>query len=201
MLASEHAHDQESDEETGMAVVRIEDEHAVYEFEGEVIAGGPDSPVSTALDARQRHRARWMEAVLYIKPDKMYVLWEANYSLVWHQIDGGGHVRKPAEVPWSQLDRNAVYCGALPAREGRESCPPGPRRGPKGIGRIVLAELPQHRVSSYPDHHAVIRRMTLAQRGDGSMSAALSEPMSELLRQARLNDPAFRGGAKPVVRM
>jgi hypothetical protein len=201
MLASEHADDQENDEETPMDVVRIEDQHAVYEFEGEVIAGGPDCPVTTALDARQRRRARWMEAVLYIKPDKTYVLWQVNYSLVWHLIDGGGHVRKPVQMPWSQLDRDAVYCGALPTREGRESCPPGPRRGPKGAGRTILAELPQHRVSSHPDHHAVIRAVTLAQRGDGSMSAALSEPMNELLRQARLNDPAFRGGAKPVVRM
>ena len=184
-----------------MDTVRIDDEYAVYEFTAEVIAGGPDSPVSTALGATgQWQRPRWMEATLYRKPDRTYVLHQVNYSLVWHLLSGEGHVRKPAQVPWSQLDRDAVYCGSLPGR-GREQCPKAGRRGPKGAGRMVLAELPQHKVSSHPGHMAVIEHVTMARRSDGTASAALSEPMRELLRQAAENDPAFRTGAKPVMKM
>ena len=48
---------------------------------------------------------------------------------------------------------------------------------------------------------AVIEHVTMARRSDGTASAALSEPMRELLRQAAENDPAFRTGAKPVMKM
>jgi hypothetical protein len=184
-----------------MPRVVIKDEHVDYEIDGEIIAGGPDCPVSTALDARQRQRARWMEATLYRKYDGTYVLHQVNYSLVWHLVDGQGHVRKPAETPWSRLPRNAVYCGFLPPREHREQCPPGGRRGPRGAGRVVLTEMPQHKVSSHPDSHSVIRAVTVARHGDGGASAAVSEPMRELLRQAAENDPAFASGARPVIRM
>jgi hypothetical protein len=142
-----------------------------------------------------------MEATLYRKRDGTYVLHQVNYSLVWHLGTGSGHVRKPRQTPWSRLDRQAVYCGSLPGREGREQCSPAGRRGPQGAGREVLTELPQHKVSSHPDHHAVIRSVTIARHGDGSASAAVSEPMRELLRQAALNDPAFRSGMKTVVKM
>jgi len=40
-----------------------------------------------------------------------------------------------------------------------------------------------------------------ARRPDGSVSVALSGPMRELLDQAAAIDPAFRTGAKPVMRM
>jgi hypothetical protein len=180
-----------------MPRVTVRDEHVDFEINGEVIAG----PVSTALDARQRQRARWMEATLYASESGGYVLHQVNYSLVWHLPDGEGHVRKPAEVPWSRLDRNAVYCGFLPAREHREQCPPAGRRGPRGAGKMVLAEQPQHKVTSHPDYQAVIRAVTLARHGDGSLSAAVSEPMRELLRQAAENDPAFASGVRPVVKM
>lgn len=184
-----------------MPHVVIKDEHVDFEIDGEIIAGGPDNPVSTALDAQRRQRARWMEATLYKKSDGTYVLHQVNYSLVWHLADGGGHVRKPAETPWSKLDRSAVYCGFLPARERREQCPPAGRRGPKGAGRTVLTELPQHKVSSHPDAASVTRAVTIARHGDGGASAAVSEPMRELLRQAAENDPAFTSGARPVIRM
>jgi len=184
-----------------MTLVRIEDERAVYEFDAEIIAGGPDSPVSTALGARSYwQRPRWMEATLYRKPDRTYVLHQVNYSLVWHLVSGEGHVRKPGRVPWSQLERDAVYCGSLPGR-GREQCPKAGRRGPRSAGQVVLAELPQHKVSSHPDTRAVITAVMTARRPDGSVSVALSGPMRELLDQAEANDPAFRGGAKPVMRM
>jgi hypothetical protein len=184
-----------------MTRVVIKDEHVDYEINGEVIAGGPDHPVSTALDAKGRQRARWMEATLYRKDDGTYVLHQVNHSLVWHLADGEGHVRKPAETLWSRLDRQAVYCGFLPPREHREQCPPAGRRGPKGAGRVVLTELPQHKVESHPDYQAVIRAVTLARHGGGSVSAAVSEPMRELLRQAAGNDPAFASGVKTIIRM
>jgi hypothetical protein len=180
-----------------MPRVVIKDEHVDFEIDGTVIAG----PVSTALDARQRQRARWMEATLYAKDDGTYVLHQVNHSLVWHLADGEGHVRKPRETQWSRLDRNAVYCGFLPGREGREQCPPAGRRGPKGAGRTVLTELPQHKVSGHPDYQSVIRTVTMARHGDGGTSAAVSEPMRELLRQAAENDPAFASGARTVIRM
>jgi hypothetical protein len=184
-----------------MPRVVIRDEHVDYEIDGRVIAGGPDHPVSTALDSRQRQRARWMEATLYAKDDGTYVLHQVNYSLVWHLAGSEGHVRKPAETLWSRLPRAAVYCGFLPPREQREQCPPAGRRGPKGAGRVVLTELPQHKVSSHPDYASVIKAVTVARRGDGSSSAAVSEPMRELLRQAAENDAAFAAGIRPVIRM
>jgi hypothetical protein len=180
-----------------MPRVVIKDEQVDYEIDGEVIAG----PVSTALDAKQRQRARWMEATLYAKSDGTYVLHQVNYSLVWHLAGGEGHVRKPEEALWSRLPRGAVYCGYLPPREHREQCPPAGRRGPKSAGRVVLTELPQHKVSSHPDYQAVIKAVTVARHGDGSSSAAVSEPMRELLRQAAENDPAFASGIKTVIRM
>ena len=180
-----------------MPRVVIQDEQVDYEIDGDVIAG----PVSTALDAKQRQRARWMEATLYRKPDGTYILHQVNYSLVWHLADGAGHVRKPHEELWSRLPRGAVYCGFLPPREHREQCPPACRWGPRGAGKVVLTELPQHKVTSHPDYHAVIRDVTVARRGDGSASAAVSEPMRELLRQAAGNDPAFATGIKTVIRM
>jgi hypothetical protein len=181
-----------------MPVVRIIDEFAEYVFEADVIAG----PVSTRIDARSRPRPRWMEATLYRKSDGTYVLHQVNKSVVWHlDAHADSHVRKPENVPWSRLPRDAVYCGSLPVREGRQHCPLAGRRGPRSAGQVVVTELPQQKVSTHPDVHAVIRAVTLARRGDGSVSAALSEPMRELLVEAEENDPAFAGAARPVVRM
>ena len=181
-----------------MPVVRIADEFAFYEFEAEIIAG----PVSTQIDARQRKRPRWLQVTLYRKEDGSYVLHSVNLSVVWHlDAHADSHVRKPENTPWSRLDRDAVYCGSLPVREGRQHCPLAGRRGPRRAGQVVVTELPQHKVSSHPDVPSVIRAVTLARRGDSSVSAALSEPMRELLVEAEENDPAFAGAARPVIRM
>ena len=174
---------------------RIEDEFQVYTFAGRRIAGPvstrePDAPGS-------RPRSRWMTATLYLKDSGEYVLHTVNESLVWHLPDGIGHVRMPSSAAFGQLTDDAVYCGDLPPREGYEQCAVLPRRGRPP--RIIVEE-PQHKVVTLPDWPAVVREVTVRQRGDGSISAAVSAPMRELLAQARQNDPAFRG-AKPRVRM
>lgn len=184
-----------------MELVRIEDEDVVYEFEAERIAG----PVSTRLDPKDRQRARWMEASIYRKPDNTYIFSQVSISTVWHLADGAGHVRKPEVVSRDELPGKVVYCGVLPARDGREHCPPmtlEESRDRASVPDLVVIERDQHRVWVCPDRDAVIARMTVANhRSDGARSAAVSRPMGELLDQAALNDPAFRQAAKPVVRL
>jgi hypothetical protein len=177
-------------------LVQIEDESVVYEFEAERIAG----PVSTRLDGKDRQRARWMEASLYRKPDDTYVFAQVNHSTVWHAPAGIAHVRKPLEVSRDALPDKPVYCGVLPARPGREQCPPMDlAQSRRAIPARVVAEAPQYSTWMLPDWDKVVRRMVLASHRDGSgTSAAVSGPMRELLRQAALNDPAF-AGVKPVV--
>jgi hypothetical protein len=177
-------------------LVRIEDESVVYEFEAARIAG----PVSTRLDGRGRQRARWMEAALYRKPDDTYVFTQVNYSTVWHALAGARHVRRPLEVTRDALPDRAVYCGVLPARPGREQCPPMELlRSRREIPPRVVTELTQHNVWNLPDRDTAVRRMVLASHRDGSgTSAAVSGPMRELLAQAAASDPAF-AGVKPVV--
>ena len=175
-----------------MPVIRIEDEFVTYEVDGEVIAG----PVSTRVPADGgRPRPRWMEATLYRKADGTYVLHTVNRSLVWHLIEQGlGHVRKPVETDEGNLPDGAVYCGVL---SRGEKCPQWIR---DHVPDRVLVEEPQHKMVSCPDATAVIRQVTTARRGDGSVSVALSEPMRELLTEAEENDPAFRI-ARPVMTM
>lgn len=184
-----------------MELVRIEDEDVVYEFDAELIAG----PVSTRLDPKDRQRARWMEASLYRKHDNTYIFSQVSISTVWHLADGAGHVRKPEVIPRDELPDRAVYCGVLPARSGREHCPPmslEESRDWDNVPDVVVAERDQHRVWTCPDRESVISRMTVANhKSDGARSAAVSEPMSELLEQAAMNDPAFRQAGKPVVRL
>lgn len=176
-----------------MPVFVIRDEHLDYEIDGEVIAG----PVSTEYSASGEPRARWMEATLYRKGDGTYVIHQVNQSVVWHLLSGGDHVRMPDRIPYGELSGSDVYCGNLAGRPGRRQCP---RTLPRQEPALVLAELPQHRAISCPDYRAVIREVSTARRGDGSVSVATSEPMRELLAQAAVNDPAFRGD-RPVVSM
>jgi len=175
----------------------ISDEFADFEIAGEVIAG----PVSTELDARGRPRPRWYEATLYRKPGGSYVLHQVSLSRVWHLHEhAGSHVRKPGEASRSRLPASAVYCGSLPARENREQCPPAGPEARSRHGEVAVTELPQHKVSAFPDAEAVIREVMTARRPGGSVSVALSEPMRELLTEAERRDPAFRG-ARPAFMM
>jgi hypothetical protein len=184
-----------------MPLIEIPDEPAAWQFRGHRIAG----PVSTAFDHTGRQRPRWLEAELYARDDGGYVMSQANFSLVWHLPSGGGHVRKPARVPSGELPGNAVYCGTLPPRPGREACPPEPDSvllDPFGTGGAVvhdaaplevITELPQRKVFRCRDFTDLIRRISTARHGDGGMSFTLSAPMQELIRQAAESDPAFEG--------
>lgn len=182
-----------------METIRIEDETVAFEFSGERIAG----PVSTRLDPRKRQRARWLEAELFRREDGSYVYCQVNYSTVWHYPDGAAHVRKPLVIPASQLPDRPVYCGVLPARAGRDQCPPLTLEAARvmDIPAEVIAEAPQHRILRLPGRDAVIRQLVMANRRDEGVSAAVSEPMRKLLAQAAQNDPAFRDGSKTVVPM
>lgn len=177
-------------------IVRIEDEHQIYEFDGDRIAG----PVSTRFDKRSRQRARWMEATLYRKSDGTgYIFYQVSYSIVWHLPDAFPHIRKPLAAARSELPQRAVYCGVLPSREGRDQCPAAVL-GNEPDAVSVLAEMPQYKVWAFPDTGSLIQRLTVARHsGDGSASAATSGPMHDLLAEAARNDPAFASGAKPVV--
>lgn len=181
--------------------VRIEDEAVVYEFEAECIAG----PVSTRLDPKRRQRARWMTATLWRKPDNTYVFAQESVSTVWHLPAGASHVRKPVRTAGAGLPDRAVYCGVLPARDGREHCPPmtlEESRDQANVPDLVVTEETQRRVWTCPDRDAVIARMTVAHhKSDGARSAAVSGPMRDLLDQAALNDPEFRQADKPVVQI
>jgi hypothetical protein len=182
-------------------LVQIEDDDVVYEFTGTLIAG----PVSTRLDAKDRQRARWMEASLYRKSDDTYVFTQVSISTVWHQLDGASHVRKPSWTHRGDLPDRAVYCGVLPVRPGREHCPPmtlEESRDPRNIPGLAVTEQIQRRVWTCPDRDSVIARMTVAHyKSDGARSAAVSGPMGLLLDQAAENDPAFRTSEKPVVQI
>ena len=181
-----------------MPVTRITDEFASYEIDGEVIAG----PVSTRFPTDGgRPRPRWMEATLFVKDDRTYVLHTVNHSLVWHLTESGlGHIRKPVETDSARLPGGSVYCGSLTRGE---QCPQrGPRwaADPGSWPERVLTEMAQHKVESWPDAAAVIEGVSTARRRGGAVSVALSEPMRELLTEAEENDPVFRS-AHPVMRL
>lgn len=177
-------------------IVRIEDEHQIYEFDGDRIAG----PVSTRHDNRGRQRARWMEATLYRRTDGTgYIFYQVSYSMVWHLPDAFAHIRKPLAAARDALPQRAVYCGVLPSRDGRDQCPPADL-GDEPETVSVLTEMPQYKVWTFPDTDSLIQRLTVARhRGDSSTSAATSGPMHDLLAEAAQNDPAFASGSKPVV--
>ena len=180
-----------------MPLVVIHDVPVSFEFSGEVIAR-----VSTRENAAGRQRVRWFTAVLYRKDDGSdgYVLHQANWSRVWHLDEyAGDHVRKPGAAEHGELPGNAVYCGSLDPRD--RQCPPGSRQGPPlPPGTAVVTELPQHKVTAYPDADAVIRGVLTTRRGEGSVSVALSDPMGELMDEAAENDPPI-AAARPVIRL
>jgi hypothetical protein len=186
-----------------MPLIEIPDEPAAWRFRGHRIAG----PVSTARDHAGQQRPRWLEAELYARDDGGYVVSQVNLSLVWHLPDAAGHIRKPAEMPGSELPDGAVYCGTIPPRPGRAACPPprdhavlDPFGGNRVTGQLevpdlVLTELPQRKVFRCRDFPDILRRISTARHGDGGSSITLSAPMQELIRQAARNDPAFAESA------
>jgi hypothetical protein len=172
-----------------------------YRFAGELIAG----PVTTAFDHTGTQRPRWLEASLYRRDGHGYVVSQENYSLVWHQPDiPRGHVRIPVLKSSSELDPRAIYCGEIPPKPGRESCPPlanatvmNPFSGASAGALMevlppkVITEAPQRKVFVCPDWRSVIAQIATARHGASGQSLSLSAPMRELLALAAENDPAF----------
>jgi hypothetical protein len=185
-----------------MTSVRIEDEFQVYEFTGAQLAY-----VTTRLDPKDRQRARWADFTLYRKDDGTYLFCQVSYSLVWHYLAGQDHVKKPEIVASGALGHQAVYCGVMPVKAGRNYCPAMSLAESRRVRKPerVACELPQYKIWTFPSAPKVIARMTVARHvSDGSASAATSEPMRNLLRQAALLDPAFQmdsAADKPVIRL
>jgi len=171
-----------------------------FVFSGELIAG----PVSTAFDRLGTQRPRWLEVSLYARDHGGYVVLQANYSVVWHEPGGAGHVRIPVRARSAELPGNAIYCGDIPPKPGRPSCPPlggarvlhpfsdGAQRPAPARPSQVITEAPQIKVFECPDWQSVIVQLATARHsGSGARSIALSAPMRELMALAAEVDPAF----------
>jgi hypothetical protein len=180
-----------------MAVIEIPDEFSNLRFEGEKIGG----PVTTAFDHTGAQRPRWLEAVAYERADGGFIVAQANYSLVWHQPDApAGHIRSPGPLAFAALPGQAVYCADVPAKPGRETCPPiRPPRDPfsAGPGRTallarpetVLTELPQRKILRARGWEDLIRKISTSRSRAGGSTVSLSMPMRQLIAEIARNRP------------
>lgn len=176
-----------------MTLYRIEDEFQVHELEGDRIAG----PVSTRPHpVTGKLRGRWTELTIYKPVSGGYVLHKVSQSRVWHLPSGEDHIRSPAGVAVRDLPPDAVYCAVLPSR-GQGQCPSVLPLAE--LPAMVLAEQPQYAVFRCADDGEVRARLAGAYRQVNV--GAEADPVRRLLAEAALNDPAFAGGVKPVVKI
>lgn len=144
-------------------------------------------PVSTELDEEtEEKRSRWVSMELYALDDGTWLAHRTGWSVVYHRRDttcatrGGRKSGEPAGV--DDLPDDAVPCPVCQ--------PPAPRNLPYGAGTVRF-EFPRHSWDACPTPELVKLRLTTVRSRDGTVSEFMSEPVSELLRNAAAIYPEF----------
>jgi hypothetical protein len=172
-----------------VVTVRVEDRHSATEFDGDLIA-----EVST----RKPDSTRWVEIRLYHLADEAgWLVHRVGQSLIYHQADGA-----TCKTSTQRPSGDTATAKDLPAEAAScDRCqPPWPED--LAEDEKIRYEFPRHTIDRCETPAQVIRRLTVShQRGSGMRSTMVSEPVSDLLRQAAENDPDFARAEKPVERI
>jgi hypothetical protein len=144
-------------------------------------------PVTTELDEETgRKRERWVTMELYLLDDGTWLAHRTGWSVIYHTRDtfcmtrAGRRSGDLASV--DDLPDDAMPCPICQ--------PAAPRRLPEGPG-VIRFEFPRHSWDQCPTPELIKMRLTTVRSRDGGVSEFMSEPVSELLRNAAAIYPEF----------
>lgn len=171
-----------------MPAVKIEDRFLAKEFDGTRIGN-----VST----RRHGIPRWADLEVYKMDDGSgWLIHRTGMSTVYHtagtscRTASGEQRGQPATT--ADLPDNPVSCGQCE--------PPWPED--LEADEVLRFEFPRHSFDTFTSPGDVVTFLTtIYNRRTRHTATVMSEPVTELLRQCRLNDPDFASAPRPVERI
>lgn len=144
--------------------------------------------------SRSDSRDRWAEVEVWKLEGGSYLAHRTGRSLVYHRADTSCTTRdRRPRGDYASVDD--LPDDAMPCPE---CSPPFPEDLPDGQYACRF-EFPRHSFDVCEDAAAVVHKLTLNRRRDGTTTFEYSQPVTDALAECARNDPAFAGQTAPPV--